>query len=131
VAKWPASVSFVQAHMQMGRSRRTPAGETRRRDPCDAPGVNINALYYGLDDRDVEGLIDVGSATRIEAHERASREFFSRDTKVAICAPGSTLSHPAMTSLSLSKHTFRNAQHQSGMHAQVCARYPHLATHGN
>jgi hypothetical protein len=51
-------------------------------------GVYIDALYYYMVDYDLDGLIDVGSTTRIEAAERQSRtpiahviEFFSRSTK--------------------------------------------------
>ena len=53
-----------------------------------ARGVYIDALYYYLVDYDLDGLIDVGSTTRIEALERQERtpiahviEFFSRSTK--------------------------------------------------
>jgi hypothetical protein len=53
-----------------------------------ARGVYIDALYYYLVDYDLDGLIDVGSTTRIEALERHERtpiahvtEFFSRSTK--------------------------------------------------
>jgi hypothetical protein len=53
-----------------------------------ARGVYIDALYYYLVDYDLDGLIDVGSTTRIEALERQGRtpiahviEFFSRSTK--------------------------------------------------
>ena len=53
-----------------------------------ARGVYIDALYYYVVDYDLDGLIDVGSTTRIEAFERQSRtpiahviEFFSRSTK--------------------------------------------------
>jgi hypothetical protein len=53
-----------------------------------ARGIYIDALYYYLVDYDLDGLIDVGSTTRIEALERQERtpiahviEFFSRSTK--------------------------------------------------
>jgi len=52
-----------------------------------ARGVYIDALYYYLVDYDLDGLIDVGSTTRIEALERGRTpiahviEFFSRSTK--------------------------------------------------
>jgi hypothetical protein len=51
-----------------------------------ARGVYIDALYYYLVDYDLDGLIDVGSTTRIEALERRTPiahviEFFSRSTK--------------------------------------------------
>jgi hypothetical protein len=53
-----------------------------------ARGIYIDALYYYVVDYDLDGLIDVGSTTRIEALERQERtpiahviEFFSRSTK--------------------------------------------------
>ena len=53
-----------------------------------ARGVSIDALYYYMVDYDLDGLIDVGSTTRIEALDRQSRtpiahviEFFHRSTK--------------------------------------------------
>ena len=53
-----------------------------------ARGVYIDALFYYMVDYDLDGLIDVGSTTRIEALERQNRttiahviEFFSRSTK--------------------------------------------------
>ena len=53
-----------------------------------ARGVFIDALYYYIVDYDLDGLIDVGSTTRIEAVDRQSRtpianviEFFSRSAK--------------------------------------------------
>jgi len=53
-----------------------------------ARGVYIDALYYYVVDYDLDGLIDVGSTTRIEALDRPPRtpiahviEFFSRSTK--------------------------------------------------
>jgi hypothetical protein len=53
-----------------------------------ARGVYIDALYYYMVDYDLDGLIDVGSTTRIEALDRPNRtpiahviEFFSRSTK--------------------------------------------------
>lgn len=53
-----------------------------------ARGVYIDALYYYTVDYDLDGLIDVGSTTRIEALDRQNRtpiarviEFFSRSTK--------------------------------------------------
>jgi hypothetical protein len=51
-----------------------------------ARGIYIDALYYYLVDYDLDGLIDVGSTTRIEALERRTPiahviEFFSRSTK--------------------------------------------------
>jgi hypothetical protein len=51
-----------------------------------ARGVYIDALYYYLVDYDLDGLIDVGSTTRIEALERRTPighviEFFSRSTR--------------------------------------------------
>jgi hypothetical protein len=51
-------------------------------------GVSIGALYYYIVDFDLDGLIDVGSTTRIEALDRPPRtpiahviEFFHRSTK--------------------------------------------------
>jgi hypothetical protein len=51
-------------------------------------GVYIDAMYYYMVDYDLDGLIDVGSTTRIEAVERERRtpiahvtEFYSRSTK--------------------------------------------------
>jgi hypothetical protein len=51
-------------------------------------GVYIDALYYYIVDYDLDGLIDVGSTTKIEAVDRQNRtpighiiEFFSRSTK--------------------------------------------------
>lgn len=51
-------------------------------------GVYIDALFYYMVDYDLDGIIDVGSTTRIEALERQNRtpiahviEFFSRSTK--------------------------------------------------
>ena len=51
-------------------------------------GVSIDALYYYIADYDLDGLIDVGSTTKIEALDRQSRtpighviEFFHRSTK--------------------------------------------------
>ena len=51
-------------------------------------GVYIDALFYYIVDYDLDGLIDVGSTTRIEAVDRPNRtpiahviEFFSRSTK--------------------------------------------------
>jgi hypothetical protein len=51
-------------------------------------GVYIGAMYYYVADYDLDGLIDVGSTTRIEALDRPPRtpiahviEFFSRSTK--------------------------------------------------
>jgi hypothetical protein len=52
-------------------------------------GVYIDALYYYVVDLDLDGLIDVGSTTRIEALDRPPPrnpiahviEFFSRSTK--------------------------------------------------
>jgi hypothetical protein len=51
-------------------------------------GVYIDALFYYMVDYDLDGLIDVGSTTRIEAVDRQNRtpiahviEFFSRSTK--------------------------------------------------
>lgn len=53
-----------------------------------ARGVYIDALFYYVVDYDLDGLIDVGSTTKIEALERQNRtpiarviEFFSRSTK--------------------------------------------------
>jgi hypothetical protein len=53
-----------------------------------SPGVYIDALFYYVVDYDLDGLIDVGSTTKIEALERQERtpiahviEFFSRSTK--------------------------------------------------
>src|SRR5262249_14733593 len=51
-----------------------------------ARGVYIDALYYYVVDYDLDGLIDLGSTTRIEAIERRTPiahiiEFFSRSTK--------------------------------------------------
>src|SRR5499425_3011853 len=51
-------------------------------------GVSIGALYYYIVDYDLDGLIDVGSTTQIEAEDRRREtpiahvtEFFSRSTK--------------------------------------------------
>jgi hypothetical protein len=51
-------------------------------------GVYIGAMYYYVVDYDLDGLIDVGSTTRIEATDDRPRrpiahviEFFSRSTK--------------------------------------------------
>jgi len=48
-------------------------------------GVSIGALYYYIVDYDLDGLIDVGSTTKIEGEPRAPIahviEFFSRATK--------------------------------------------------
>jgi hypothetical protein len=51
-------------------------------------GVNIDALFYYIADYDLDGLIDVGSTTKIETVERQERtpiahviEFLSRSTK--------------------------------------------------
>jgi hypothetical protein len=50
-------------------------------------GVYIGALYYYMVDYDLDGLIDVGSTTQIEALDRPREpiahvtEFFSRSTK--------------------------------------------------
>jgi hypothetical protein len=51
-------------------------------------GESIGALYYYVVDYDLDGLIDVGSTTQIEALDRPPRtpiahviEFFSRSTK--------------------------------------------------
>jgi hypothetical protein len=51
-------------------------------------GVSIGAMYYYVADYDLDGLIDVGSTTQIEAVDRPPRtpiahviEFFSRSTK--------------------------------------------------
>ena len=53
-----------------------------------ARGVYIGALYYYIVDYDLDGLIDVGSTTQIEAEDRRHEvpiahviEFFSRSTK--------------------------------------------------
>jgi hypothetical protein len=53
-----------------------------------ARGVYIGALYYYIVDYDLDGLIDVGSTTQIEAEDRRREipiahviEFFSRSTK--------------------------------------------------
>jgi hypothetical protein len=53
-----------------------------------ARGPYIDALFYYMVDYDLDGLIDVGSTTQIEALERQNRttiahviEFFSRSTK--------------------------------------------------
>jgi hypothetical protein len=53
-----------------------------------ARGVYVDALFYYVVDYDLDGLIDVGSTTKIEAVERQNRtpiarviEFFSRSTK--------------------------------------------------
>jgi hypothetical protein len=53
-----------------------------------ARGVYIDAMFYYMVDYDLDGLIDVGSTTRIEAVDRQNRtpiahiiEFFSRSTK--------------------------------------------------
>ena len=51
-------------------------------------GAYVDALFYYMVDYDLDGIIDVGSTTRIEALERQNRtlianviEFFSRSTK--------------------------------------------------
>jgi hypothetical protein len=51
-------------------------------------GVYVGALYYYIADYDLDGLIDVGSTTQIEAEDRRREipiahvtEFFSRSTK--------------------------------------------------
>ena len=51
-------------------------------------GVYIDALYYYMVDYDLDGLIDLGSTTRIEALDRQRRtpighiiEFYHRSTK--------------------------------------------------
>jgi hypothetical protein len=51
-------------------------------------GVYIDALYYYMVDYDLDGLIDLGSTTRIEALDRQRRtpigriiEFYQRSTK--------------------------------------------------
>jgi hypothetical protein len=51
-------------------------------------GVYVGALYYYVVDYDLDGLIDVGSTTQIEAEDRRREtpiahviEFFSRSTK--------------------------------------------------
>jgi hypothetical protein len=51
-------------------------------------GVYIDALFYYVGDYDLDGLIDVGSTTRVEALDRQRRtpiahvtELFSRSTK--------------------------------------------------
>ena len=51
-------------------------------------GVYIDALFYYMVDYDLDGIIDVGSTTQIEAVDRQNRtpigriiEFFSRSTK--------------------------------------------------
>jgi hypothetical protein len=53
-----------------------------------ARGVYVDALFYYMVDYDLDGLIDVGSTTQIEAVDRQNRtpiahviEFFSRSTK--------------------------------------------------
>ena len=43
-------------------------------------GVYIDALFYYVVDYDLDGLIDVGSTTKIEALANVI-EFFSRSTK--------------------------------------------------
>ena len=65
-----------------------PGGGHHRLHNEPERGVYIDALYYYLVDYDLDGLIDVGSTTRIEAVERQQRtliahviEFFSRSTK--------------------------------------------------
>jgi hypothetical protein len=55
-----------------------------RNEPLN--GVSIGALYYYVDDYDLDGLIDVGSTTQIEAIERRVPiahviEFYSRSNK--------------------------------------------------
>jgi hypothetical protein len=37
----------------------------------EAPGVSVGALFHYVDDFDLDGMIDVGSTTRIEPPERA------------------------------------------------------------
>jgi hypothetical protein len=57
---------------------------------CNEPsrGVYIDALYYYIVDFDLDGLVDVGSTTRIDALDRPRRtpianviQFFNRSTK--------------------------------------------------
>ena len=58
-----------------------------RNEPAD--GLHVDALYYYIVDFDVEGLIDVGSTTKIEPLEGEKRRpfiahviaFFHRSTK--------------------------------------------------
>jgi hypothetical protein len=70
-------IAPIGARAEMLRIRNEPAG-----------GISIGALYYYVVDYDLDGTIDVGSTTQIEALDRESRtpiahiiEFFSRSTK--------------------------------------------------
>jgi hypothetical protein len=50
----------------------------------EAPGISVGALFHYVDDFDLDGMIDVGSTTRIEGPERAPIanviQFFHRAT---------------------------------------------------
>jgi hypothetical protein len=57
-----------------------------RNEPAE--GVHIGAMYYYMVDFDLDGLVDVGSTTRIDALDRPPRtpianviQFFHRSTK--------------------------------------------------
>jgi hypothetical protein len=70
-------IAPIGARAEMLRIRNEPAG-----------GISIGALYYYVVDYDLDGTIDVGSTTQIEALDRENRtpiahiiEFFSRSTK--------------------------------------------------
>jgi len=70
-------IAPIGARAEMLRIRNEPAG-----------GISIGALYYYIVDYDLDGTIDVGSTTQIEALDRENRtpiahiiEFFSRSTK--------------------------------------------------
>jgi hypothetical protein len=63
----------VGARAEMVRIRNEPAG-----------GVSVGQLYHYVDDYDLDGMIDVGSTTRIEGPPRAPiaavTQFFLRST---------------------------------------------------
>jgi hypothetical protein len=70
-------IAPIGARAEMLRIRNEPEG-----------GISIGALYYYVVDYDLDGTIDVGSTTQIEALDRENRtpiahiiEFFSRSTK--------------------------------------------------
>jgi hypothetical protein len=48
------------------------------------PGISVGQIYYYVDDFDLDGMIDVGSTTRIEGSPRAPvaavTQFFQRST---------------------------------------------------
>ena len=70
-------IAPIGARAEMLRIRNEPEG-----------GISIGALYYYVVDYDLDGTIDIGSTTQIEALDRENRtpiahiiEFFSRSTK--------------------------------------------------